>query len=207
LRFDGYTARPVGRPARAAPAHSGRRFVALSVLSVLVLWGALYLAFRDWRARFRARAAFGATQVATAVDPFAEVIPPSTDPSAWRHAVAETRAMLVTLTGSNLLSLREMKALRAELAARAARARPETARAELAAVWDDMEARARPTIARHTRPELLRKDSPPRHKDTKKNSEEIPFVSLCLCGESHPSRYGSRTTLGAPMSMTATSPV
>jgi hypothetical protein len=70
--------------------------------------------------------------------------------------------MLVTLTASNLLDLDQMRDLRADLAARVARARarPETARSELAGLWDDLAARAGPNLVnRHPRPGLL---SPPR---------------------------------------------
>jgi hypothetical protein len=135
---------------------SGRRFVIVAGLTLLVLWGGLFLAFRDWRARYRARAAFGASQVAPVVDPMARVVPDGVDAAAWRRAVSETHAMLVTLTASNLLDLARMRALRGELAARVARARPETALGELAAVWNDMMDRAAPILKdRHPRPRLL----------------------------------------------------
>jgi hypothetical protein len=178
LRFDGQV-RPhhVEGSGTGAPAgHSGRRFVTLAVLGVLVLWGVLSLAFRDWRARYRARAAFGATQVATAIDPLAEVVPPGIAPDAWRRAVAETHAMLVTLTASNLLDLAQMHALRAEVRARVARARPETARDELAGLWNGIADRAEPVLeTRHPRPELL----PP-------------------CPPKEPPRYPLRTSSRAP---------
>jgi hypothetical protein len=139
--------------------HSGRRFVTLALLSILVLAGLLALVFRDWRARYRERAAFGALQVAPAIDPLAQVVPPEIAPDAWRQAVAETHALLVTLTASNLLDLAQMHALRAEVQARVARARPETARAELAGLWDGIADRAEPVVGtRHPRPKLL----PPR---------------------------------------------
>src|SRR6185437_12122738 len=67
--------RSVGGEAMPAPmsvkrregAGSGRVFVTAAVIAVLVLWGSLYLAFRQWRARYRERAAFGAAKVAAAV--------------------------------------------------------------------------------------------------------------------------------------------
>ena len=139
--------------------HSGRRVVIVAALVFLVTWGGLYLAFRDWRTRYRQRAAFGATRVATAVDPLAAIVPPELSPDAWRGAVAETHAMLVDLTASNLLSLDQMKALRAEIAARVARTRPETARDELTGLWNDLEDRSVPALLdRHPRPKFL----PPR---------------------------------------------
>ena len=36
--------------------HSGRLLVISSGLTLLVIWGTLYLVFRDWRARYRERA-------------------------------------------------------------------------------------------------------------------------------------------------------
>ena len=162
LRFDEY---PPHRDAPGSPrdaGHSGRRAVIGGLLVLLALTAALTLAFRHWRARYRERAAFGALQVATAIDPLARMVPPDVPVDDWRRAVADAHAMLVTLTASNLLDLDQMRDLRADLAARVARARarPETARAELAGLWDDLAARAGPNLAnRHPRPELL---SPPR---------------------------------------------
>jgi hypothetical protein len=71
--------------------------------------------------------------------------------------------MLVTLMASNLLDLDQMHELRAELTARVARARPETARAELADLWDSLAKRAGPNLVkRHPRPELLDRSAPDR---------------------------------------------
>jgi hypothetical protein len=134
--------------------------VITSVLVVLVLAGGLALAFRDWRVRYRARAAFGAGQVATVIDALAGVVPPDVPGESWHRTVAETHAMLVALTASNMLDLADMRALRAELRARVARARPETARAELAAIWDGLARRAGPNLVRrHPRPAVLSRSS------------------------------------------------
>src|SRR5438034_1081546 len=97
LRFDTY---PLGRTAATGPevaGHSGRRLVIIWVLVVLVLAGGLALAFRQWRVRYRARADYGAHQVATAIDLLAEVVPPDVPSDAWRRTVAEAHAMLVAL--------------------------------------------------------------------------------------------------------------
>ena len=161
-----------GSTALASPwlprSHSGRRFVIIAGLVVLVLWGALYLAFRDWRARYRERAAYGANQVVPVIEPMAGIIPPGVDPAAWRDAVSRTQAMLQTITASNLLGIDELRALRAELDESVARARakPETALDELAGVWNTMDQRAAflfqdsrsPSGVRHVRPTIL----PPR---------------------------------------------
>jgi hypothetical protein len=152
----------------AGQGHSGRRFVVIAVVVVLLTWGGLYLAFQRWRASYRARVAYGTSNVVPVVDALKEVIPPGVDPAAWRDAVDKTRAMLSTVVGSNLLDLHDMDRLRLELDQRVARAQtlPETATDELAAIWNEMADRAEflfqdsrgPTQDRHVRPKVL----PPR---------------------------------------------
>lgn len=136
--------------------HSGRVFVMAAVVTILLIWGGLNLAFRDWRADYRERATFGRTAVATAVDPLAGLVPPGVPPAEWRRAVDATRALLVEVTASGRLGLPQMRTLRDDLARHVARARarPETARAELARIWDEMEAQAKLRDETH-RPELL----------------------------------------------------
>jgi hypothetical protein len=146
--------------------YSGRVFVTVVVVGVLVLWGGLNLAFRQWRAGYRERADYGVEHVAKAIDPLARVVPVGEAFSgaggakagelAWEQAVAETHAMLVTLTAANVLDRAQMDDLGGRIAARVAAARPETALADLAAVWDEAEDRAGPVIdRRHQRPALL----------------------------------------------------
>ncbi len=161
------------RPALGEPSASGRRFVVAGIIATLLIWGAVYLAFLYWRATYRTLAEFGASQVAPLVDPLADRVPPGVDPASWKSAVADTHAMLVALTGAGLLDRPRMEALRTDVAARVARATPETARAELTRLWDDIESRAGPAVApddappppgsrqalrhpRPRRPELLR---------------------------------------------------
>jgi len=150
--------------------HSGRRFVLVAGFAVLLIWGALYLIFREWRAKYRERAAYGLTQVVPAIDPLAEIAPPAVDSRAWRDALQETHALLVTATSSNLLEIKDMQQLRAELAQAVARARarPETAVGELALIWNTLSDRAEFLLMdsrsasgeRHPRPKIL----PPRPK-------------------------------------------
>jgi hypothetical protein len=152
----------------AEQGHSGRRFVVVAVVVVLLIWGGLYLAFHRWRANYRARVAYGTSNVVPAVVPLREVTPPGVGPNAWRDAVDKTHAMLATVVGSNLLDIGDMDKLRLELDDRVARAKshPETATTELAAIWNEMTDRAEflfqdsrnPTKDRHMRPKIL----PPR---------------------------------------------
>ena len=151
-----------------AGGHSGRRFVLAAGATVLLIWGTLYLVFRDWRARYRERALYGATQVVPAIDPLRTVVPPGVDLVAWRDAIDQTRAMLITVTGSNLLDIKDMDRLRVELSQHVRRAcdQPATALGELAEVWDQVADRGEFLLRdsrslsgqRHPRPKIL----PPR---------------------------------------------
>ncbi len=128
---------------------SGRRTVVALVLTVLALWLGLDLAFRGWKARYDALARFGASKVAPANDPLAELIPPDISPIDWRAAssLADTHAMLLALTGAGVLDRSQMDQLRQDVADQVARARPETALKTLADLWDDLERKAGPVIA------------------------------------------------------------
>jgi hypothetical protein len=128
--------------------HSGRRWVAAGACALVLAWGGLYLAFRDFRARHRALAEYGRSAVATTVDPLAKLRPPGVDPAEWPRAVADTHAMLVAVTASGLLDRPRMEALRDELKRRVGQATPDTALETLRGIWDDMEARAGPILTR-----------------------------------------------------------
>jgi hypothetical protein len=161
IRGDGSTARPSARrwrlddrapsplndPSRPAARVSGRRVVLAIVATILAIWLGLHLAFRGWKARYQARAEFGASRVAPIVDPLASTLPTNLDPTAWRAAVADTHAMLLALTSAGVLDESQMDDLRRDVAARVAGARPETARQTLADLWDDLERKAGPIIA------------------------------------------------------------
>jgi hypothetical protein len=161
LRFDGHPANREATQRAPAAGHSGRRLVLAGALAFLLIGGGLALWFRDWRTRYLVRAAYGARQVAAAIDPLAEVVPPDVARDEWRGTVADAHAMLVTLMASNMLDFDQMRDLRAELTARVARARPETARAELADLWNSLARRAGPNLVkRHPRPRLLDRSAP-----------------------------------------------
>jgi hypothetical protein len=177
LRFDGLTSIASRRAlqtsgSRTAVAaellprgHSGRRFVLVAGVSLLVIWGVLFVLFRDWRSRYRARAAYGAARVAAAIEPLEALVPPDVRAEEWRDAVRQTRAMLITVTGSNLLDIPEMERLSAELegAVVRAQAHPDAGPGELAAIWNEMAERAEFLFrdhrsidgARHRRPRIL----------------------------------------------------
>jgi hypothetical protein len=143
------------RARAVAQYHSGRRFVTMAVLMILAIWGLLYLAFTKWRADYRLRADFGAKVVAATIDPLAKVVPPGVVPAAWEATVAETHELIARLTGSGVLGRSQLEVLRAELAARVARTRPETAILELLHLWSDLWAKAGPVMNDVRYPELF----------------------------------------------------
>ncbi|MDR3623429.1 MAG: hypothetical protein P4L85_29115 [Paludisphaera borealis] len=173
-RQNGYVSHPSHRfddlafrrpPAPGGRERSGRRFVLLTALGVAVLWGGLYVMFHQWRSQYLVRAAFGTRQVAPVIDAMATLDPPGIARDDWEDAVKRTHALIVTVTDSNLLSVDQMKDLRAELLQDVDRAlaHPDTALAELAHVWDSLTDRAafvlRDTRAadgrRHIRPAIF----------------------------------------------------
>ncbi len=138
---------------------SGRVLVMTIVVVVLLAWGSLNLVFRQWRTRYLERRAYAERVIVERVEPLAKLVPPDANPDAWRTAVADTRAMLKTVTDSNMLTPPRIESLSAEISDLVRDARPDTARARLAAVWDLAEAGAGPIVtSRHDRPTLL----PPR---------------------------------------------
>jgi hypothetical protein len=148
--------------------HSGRLFVVAAGVTILLLWGMLFLFFREWRSGYRERALYGKTQVLPTIEPLRAIQPPKVDPGAWRDAVDQTRAMLVTVIDSNLLDLKDMDSLRVELARHVGRAsaQPATAVRELAEIWNEAADRGEFLFRdsrsvsgeRHARPKIL----PPR---------------------------------------------
>ncbi len=140
----------------------------VSGLVLLTVWGTLYLLFRDWRARYQKRALYGASVVVPAIDPMARALPPGIAPDTWRDAIASTRSMLLTVTGSNLLDQKQMDELRTELDRATTRslADPKRAVTELATIWNNIADRGEFLLKdgrsasgeRHPRPRIL----PPR---------------------------------------------
>jgi hypothetical protein len=153
------------RVAMLESTHSGRRFVLVAGTIVLLIWGTLYVVFRQWRAKYRDRAQYGATQVVPVIDPLSGVMPPGVTVAMWRDAVDQTRAMLTTVTGSNLLDKPEMVELKVELAqhVRQGCRRPAMAVGELAEIWNDVTERGEFLFRdsrslsgdRHPRPRIL----------------------------------------------------
>jgi hypothetical protein len=188
--------------------HSGKLFVLLAGAIVLLIWGVLYLVFREWRAGYRERAHYGTTQVVPVIDPLRGVMPPGIEINAWRDAVDQTRAMLVTVTASNLLDIPTMTDLKVELAARvrAGCKRPAQAPIELAEIWNSVADRgeflfrdSRSTSGdRHVRPSVL-----PTYGATRIAPALDPLRNLVPQGvDPHAWREGVESTRALVLSLT-----
>jgi hypothetical protein len=145
--------------------HSGQQLVVVAGIIVLLISGTLYLVFREWRTKYRERAQYGATQVVPIIDPLSGVMPPGIDVAAWRDAVEQTRAMLITVTASNLLDKPDMVELKVTLAqhVRQGCRHPAMAVDKLAEIWNDVADRGEFLFRdsrslsgeRHPRPRIL----------------------------------------------------
>ncbi len=127
-------------------ARSGRVFVIGAIITLATIWGTLFLVFRDWRARHRELAAFGASEVAPLVDSLADRVPPKVEAKLWREAVVATHGMLEAATASGTMDKPGMVKLRDELHERFAKTNSSTAVGELSNLWDEMEKRVGPVL-------------------------------------------------------------
>ena len=166
------------RPDRTPPrreysrGHSGRRFVLVAGLAGLLIWGTLFWFFATG-GRDIANEALWSDKVVPAIDRLSRSCRPMSITALWRDAIDQTRAMLTTVTGSNLLDVKDIDPLRAELSQRVARAcdHPETAVGELAEIWNQVADRGEFLLRdsrsvsgdRHPRPKILppRRGKPP----------------------------------------------
>src|SRR5262249_28292252 len=83
---------------------------------------------------------YGADRVAPALDSLDALKPPGVKVDRWHDALHRTRALVLDIAESRLISTMRMKDLRRELDRAAARAQehPDSAVAELATVWDSL---------------------------------------------------------------------
>jgi hypothetical protein len=127
---------------------SGRGFV---IVLALLLGGvslALYLGFRQWKAEHVEWAAYGAERVATVVSPVAQRVPAGVTPEEWGKVVDAAKRVVVGLTASGALDIRQMRVLRGELQERFNGVRPEGAAEALLGAWEELERRAGPVLTR-----------------------------------------------------------
>lgn len=136
---------------------SGRKFVIGLAIVILMIWGALYLGFRAWKAGYEGRAAAGRISAAR-IRPLVKARPPGVEAWVWEDTVDHAEAMLIALTGSNLLSVEQIQELSARIDMLTAEAERDPAKAVdlLRAFWDEVSKRAGPVAEIYGRPELVR---------------------------------------------------
>ncbi len=140
---------PVQRGGAPADTSSGRSFVLVLLLLLAILAVALMVAFRQWKDRHTELSVYGAQRVAPAILPLTRKPPQGVPAQRWTNIVEAMRAVLEGVTGSGLLDLKDMQALRRDVQLRVDAARPETSAEALALLWRDLERRAGPTLVQH----------------------------------------------------------
>ncbi len=136
---------------------SGRKFVIGLAVVILLVWGALSLGFRTWKAGYEGRAAAGRISAAR-IRPLVRACPPGVEIWEWEDTVDHAEAMLIALTGSNLLSVDQIQELSGRIDSLTGQAEKQPARSIelLRAFWDDLSKRAGPVTEIYGRPVSLR---------------------------------------------------
>lgn len=139
---------------------SGRKFVICLTIVILMIWGALYLGFRAWKAGYERRAAAGRISAAR-IRPLVNARPPGVEIWEWEDTVDHAEAMLIALTGSNLLSVDQIQELSARIDKLTVEAQRDPSRSTelLRAFWDEVSKRAGPVSEIYGRPKSLRSDA------------------------------------------------
>lgn len=135
---------------------SGRKFIIGLVMVVLTCWGGLWLAFQSWRANYEEKAQIG-REVARKIRPLVDFRPESISPSQWEDTVDHAEAMLIAVTGSNLLNGEQLVELGQQVQELVDQAhdQPERSVSLLKSLWDDLSRRAGPVANIYGRPECL----------------------------------------------------
>lgn len=140
---------------------SGRKFVIGLVLVILSIWGLLYLGFRTWKAGYEGRAAAGRAAAAR-IRSLTEARPPGVEVWVWEDTVDHAEAMLIALTGSNLLSVEQIQELTGQIdeLSRTAADNPAQSIKLLRDFWDALSKRSGPVAEIYGRPQSLLTDEP-----------------------------------------------
>jgi hypothetical protein len=134
-------------PSPRRPGVSGRLAVAGVLLAIAAVMGTVAFFFRGFRAEYARTAEWGLGEVVPLVEGFRPLAPPGTPPEEWGAAVDASRELMRRVVTCGLLDRARQEGLRADLAARVARTRPEAARAELILLWADMLTAAGPRLS------------------------------------------------------------
>jgi len=153
--------------------HSGRKFVLLLATVILLIWAALWIGFRHWKSGYEQRAVIG-RRAAERVRPLVDSRPPGVDVWEWEDTVDHAEAMLIAVTGSNLLSANQLRELTDQVDTLVDTTRNDPSRAadDLRSFWDDIARRAGPVADIYGRPRLVRDPKTKIHEDTQ--DRQIP---------------------------------
>lgn len=135
---------------------SGKIFILLLIASILAFWGLITLGFRAWKAGYDLRAVIG-RETAQAIRPLVQFKPKTVTVAQWEDTVDHAEAMLIAVTGSNLLNANQMRELKAEIETLLAEAgkEPDRAPSLLRKLWDGLARRAGPVADIYGRPALV----------------------------------------------------
>ncbi len=135
---------------------SGRRFIVLFTITVLIFWASLWVSFRFWKSGYDQKAQVG-RETARHIRKLVEARPDGVSASVWEDTVDHAEAMLIAVTGSNLLNIQQIQALTVEIDARvvAATRQPNQGPAILKELWDELAKRAGPVANIYGRPKLV----------------------------------------------------
>jgi len=148
--------RSIPNPADQISGTSGRRFIVLFSIAILIFWASLSVGFRFWKSGYDQKAQAG-RETARHIRKLVEARPDGVSASVWEDTVDHAEAMLIAVTGSNLLSIEQIQALTLEIDERVAAAtrQPNQGPAILKELWDELAKRAGPVANIYGRPKLV----------------------------------------------------
>ncbi len=138
--------------------YSGRRFIIALIIAVLAFWATIGLAFNLWRQAYLKKAEVG-RKIAHQVRPLVNYRPGSISRPDWEDAVDYLEAMLIAVTGSNLLGEIQLAQVDAEVKMLIAdSARDHEKSVELVRTfWNELNRRTGPTTEIYGRPGCFKK--------------------------------------------------
>lgn len=141
-----------------AKSYSGRRFIIGLIIAILAFWAIIWLGFNQWRNAYLKKAEVG-RQIAHQVRPLVDCRPGSISRPDWEDAVDHLEAMLIAVTGSNLLGQPQLQELEAEVKQLMTNSASDHEKSvELVRTfWNDLNRRTGPTTEIYGRPDCFKK--------------------------------------------------
>ena len=131
-----------------SPSHSGRQLVILAIVVLAATSSALYWSFLSWRKHYRQNVAYANGQISPVLKKLFGLHPPKVDPMAWKQAVMDSHDMVALVIASGILDRAGLTVLIKDVSTRFRETSDSTALRDLSGLWDDMETRAGPILAR-----------------------------------------------------------